>query len=165
MPTALKSAALAAGLVASASAFAPGLALPGTRAAHRPAVCGVNMQIKPTGALIKQTFLTPKLFNDIDKDGSGTIDLEELKAAVQFTSNANVRDLIQRADLNGDGLSLCCEDAWTRDAGSMQCMTHAVHDICACGDTHANDGNTVTMPNTSSNLSQQASSTMASMRG
>ena len=40
----------------------------------------------------------------IDKDGSGTIDLDELKAAVQFTSNASVRDLLQRADLNGDGV-------------------------------------------------------------
>ena len=137
----LKSAVLAAGLVASASAFAPGLASPGTRAAHRPAVCSVNMQIKPTGALIKQTFLTPKLFNDIDKDGSGTIDLEELKAAVQFTSNANVRDLIQRADLNGDGLSLCAARVHgrmmrehTRHAHALmtqcmhkQCMTQAMH--------------------------------------
>jgi hypothetical protein len=125
MPTALKTVALAAGLVASASAFAPGLASPGTRAAHRPAVCGVNMQIKPTGALIKQTFLTPKLFNDIDKDGSGTIDLEELKAAVQFTSNANVRDLIQRADLNGDGLS-----SVLRGCMDASCGSNAMHDAC-----------------------------------
>ena len=130
-----KTAALA-GVAASAAAFAP-MGAPSTRAAHRPAVCGLNMQqIKPTGALIKQTFLTPTLFNQvqfnpfccsayvilveymrkpflcscttsfmqIDKDGSGTIDLDELKAAVQFTSNASVRDLIQRADLNGDGV-------------------------------------------------------------
>jgi len=87
--------------VAGASAFAPGLAPPSTRAAHRPAVCGLNMQ---GNTLIRQTFLTPTLFNEIDADGSGTIDLDELKAAVQFTSNANVRDLIQRADLNGDGV-------------------------------------------------------------
>jgi len=44
------------------------------------------------------------IYVQIDKDGSGTIDLDELKAAVQFTSNASVRDLIQRADLNGDGV-------------------------------------------------------------
>ena len=98
-----KTAALA-GMVASASAFAP-MGAPSTRAANRPAVCGVNMQqIKPTGTLIKQTFLTPTLFNEIDQDKSGTIDLDELKEAVKFTSNASVRDLIQRADLNGDGV-------------------------------------------------------------
>ena len=136
MTAMLKTAALA-GVAASAAAFAP-MGAPSTRAAHRPAVCGLNMQqIKPTGALIKQTFLTPTLFNQvqfinpfschrvmpslsthaqtffcsctpsliqIDKDGSGTIDLDELKAAVKFTSNASVRDLIQRADLNGDGV-------------------------------------------------------------
>jgi hypothetical protein len=103
MTAMFKTAALA-GVAASAAAFAP-MGAPSTRAAHRPAVCGLNMQqIKPTGALIKQTFLTPTLFNQIDKDGSGTIDLDELKAAVQFTSNASVRDLIQRADLNGDGV-------------------------------------------------------------
>ena len=59
-----KTAALA-GVAASAAAFAP-MGAPSTRAAHRPAVCGLNMQqIKPTGALIKQTFLTPTLFNQV----------------------------------------------------------------------------------------------------
>lgn len=100
--TMLKSAALA-GVVASASAFAP-MGLGSTRAAHRPAVCGMQMQIKPSGSLIKQTFLTTDLFNSIDADGSGSIDIEELKDAVKFTSNANARDLIQRADVNGDGV-------------------------------------------------------------
>ena len=107
MSTALKTAALA-GLVASASAFAPGLVQQPARAANRGAVCGLSMQgIKPTGTLIRQTFLTPTLFNNIDVDGSGTIDLEELKEAVKFTDSASVRDLIQRADLNGDGNDLC----------------------------------------------------------
>ena len=106
MSTVVRCAALA-GVVASTSAFAPGLLQQPTRAAHRSAVCGLNMQgIKPTGALIRQTFLTPTLFNQIDADGSGTIDLEELKDAVKFTDSASVRDLIQRADLNGDGTEL-----------------------------------------------------------
>jgi len=61
-------------------------------------------QVKPQGSLIKQTFLTATLFNEIDTDESGTIDIEELKTAVKFTANADVRDLIQRADLNGDGV-------------------------------------------------------------
>jgi len=101
----MKTAAFAGAMVASVSAFAPMGAGPAARAAHRPAVCGLNMQqIKPQGALIPQTYLTPSLFNEIDADGSGTIDLEELKSAVKFTANANVRDLIQRADLNGDGV-------------------------------------------------------------
>merc|ERR1712127_11472 len=101
----MKTAAFAGAMVASMGAFAPMGAGPAARAAHRPAVCGLNMQqIKPQGALIPQTYLTPSLFNEIDADGSGTIDLEELKSAVKFTANANVRDLIQRADLNGDGV-------------------------------------------------------------
>merc|ERR1712127_672808 len=101
----MKTAAFAGAMVASVSAFAPMGAGPAARAAHRPAVCGLNMQqIKPQGALIPQTYLTPSLFNEIDADGSGTIDLEELKSAVKFTANANVRDLIQRADLSGDGV-------------------------------------------------------------
>ena len=105
MPAMMKKAVFAGAMVASASAFAPMGAGLAARAAHRPAVCGLNMQqIKPQGALIPQTYLTPGLFNQIDEDGSGTIDLEELKVAVKFTANANVRDLIQRADLNGDGV-------------------------------------------------------------
>jgi len=101
----MKTAAFAGAMVASVSAFAPMGSGPAARAAHRPAVCGLNMQqVKPQGSLIPQTYLTPSLFNEIDADGSGTIDLEELKAAVKFTANANVRDLIQRADLNGDGV-------------------------------------------------------------
>jgi len=103
MSTTLKSVTLAAALT-GAAAFAPMGSSGLTRAAHRPAVCGLNMQVKPTGTLIKQTFLTPQLFEQIDADNSGTIDLDELKDIVQFTSNANVRDLIQRADLNGDGV-------------------------------------------------------------
>ena len=99
----LKTSAIA-GVAASAAAFAPMGGAGLQRAANRPVACGLRMQeqVKPTGALIKQTYLTPTLFNEIDADQSGTIDLDELKDAVKFTSNASVRDLIQRADLNGD---------------------------------------------------------------
>jgi len=40
-------------------------------------------------------------FNDLDRDGDGFIDSNELKKA--FGSNANIEKLIQQADRNGDG--------------------------------------------------------------
>jgi len=90
-----------AGAVAGASAFAPsGIAPSMRRAAPLSNLC---MQ-QNSSPLIKQTFLTPDLFKRIDADGSGTIDLEELKNAVEFTTSSSVRELIQRADLNGDGV-------------------------------------------------------------
>jgi hypothetical protein len=58
---------------------------------------------KASTTLVKTTLLTPKLFTQLDKDGNGTIDLDELKSAVDFTSSSSVRDLFERADLNGDG--------------------------------------------------------------
>jgi hypothetical protein len=90
-----------AGAVAGTTAFAPMGLAPATR---RAGAAGLCMQSSGPKTLIKQTFLTPTLFQEIDVDASGSIDLEELKNAVKFSSSADVRDLIQRGDLNGDGV-------------------------------------------------------------
>ncbi|KAJ1469315.1 light harvesting complex protein [Baffinella frigidus] len=91
-----------AGAVAGTTAFAPMGLSPATRRAG--ATSALRMQQDGPKTLIKQTFLTPALFKQIDADNSGSIDLEELKSAVKFSSSADVRALIQRGDLNGDGV-------------------------------------------------------------
>ncbi|KAJ1480884.1 chlorophyll a/b-binding protein domain-containing protein [Baffinella frigidus] len=92
------------GALAGAAAFAPmGLAPAATRRAGATS-SALRMQQDGPKTLIRQTFLTPELFKSIDVDESGTIDLEELKNAVKFSSSADVRALIQRGDLNGDGV-------------------------------------------------------------
>jgi hypothetical protein len=84
---------------ASVEAFAPGAALPGVRSARsvRPAMA-LKMQQQT-----KLTYLTPELFKQLDKDGNGTIDLDELKSAVGYTGDADVKSLFARADLDGSG--------------------------------------------------------------
>lgn len=71
--------AVIAGLIGTASAFAPGssvLPMRGARAMRASTSVRMQQQGVP---LIKSTRLTPELFNKLDKDRNGTIDLEELK--------------------------------------------------------------------------------------
>mmetsp|Transcript_21878 Transcript_21878/g.55268 ORF Transcript_21878/g.55268 Transcript_21878/m.55268 type:complete len:319 (-) Transcript_21878:294-1250(-) len=84
---------------ATVEAFAPGAALPGVRSARavRPAMA-LKMQQQT-----KITYLTPELFKQLDKDGNGTIDLNELKDAVGYTADSDVKSLFARADLDGSG--------------------------------------------------------------
>ena len=91
-----------AGALAGATAFAPMSLAPATRRAGASSLC--MQQSDGPKTLIKQTFLTPTLFKEIDVDENGTVSLEELKSAVKFSSSADVRALIQRGDLNGDGV-------------------------------------------------------------
>jgi hypothetical protein len=67
------------GLIGAASAFAPGAMLPKTKGIRPATSISPRMQLQGT-PLIKSTRLTPQLFNELDKDKSGTIELEELKA-------------------------------------------------------------------------------------
>jgi hypothetical protein len=66
------------GLVGAASAFAPGAMLPKTRGVARVSHVSPTMQ-QQGKTLLKTTRLTPQLFNQLDKDKSGTIELDELK--------------------------------------------------------------------------------------
>jgi len=93
--------ALAAG---SAQAFAPA-ALPlatARRTATTSAVSGLAMQrLGSNAAAGDSAVLTKELFTKLDVDGSGSIDINELRQVVPDT--ADVKALMERADLNGDG--------------------------------------------------------------
>ena len=97
---------IAACLAASAEAFTPALPLATfRRTAATSAVSGLsmqrlgsNVQAKPAEARL----LTPELFTKLDADRNGTIELQELRIALGDLTD--VEALMQRADLNGDGV-------------------------------------------------------------
>jgi len=89
---------LLAALASGAAAFVPSAGLPGLRRAAPRAVCGLRMQAAETATAAK---LTPALFEKLDVDGSGTIDVSELKMA--FGSAAEAEALMKRADMDGNG--------------------------------------------------------------
>jgi hypothetical protein len=92
------------GAVASAAAFAPTLGL-SRAAAGRPARAvsarGMKMQVAPS-QLEKDIPLTPAIFKQLDVDGSGKVDVEELKAIFGSSSSKEIEQLMARADLDGN---------------------------------------------------------------
>ena len=92
------------GAVASAAAFAPTLGL-SRAAASRPARAvsarGMKMQVAPS-QLEKDIPLTPAIFKQLDVDGSGKVDVEELKAIFGSSSSKDIEQLMARADLDGN---------------------------------------------------------------
>eukprot|EP00286_Rhodomonas_abbreviata_P018831 CAMPEP_0181304842 /NCGR_PEP_ID=MMETSP1101-20121128/9384_1 /TAXON_ID=46948 /ORGANISM="Rhodomonas abbreviata, Strain Caron Lab Isolate" /LENGTH=172 /DNA_ID=CAMNT_0023410663 /DNA_START=14 /DNA_END=529 /DNA_ORIENTATION=+ len=84
--------------VTATSAFAPLSMAPRAGAmAKRAAVCGLSMQ----ASTAEKSVLTPELFGKLDKDGSGTIDINELKGVLGNTKE--VQALMARGDLDGNG--------------------------------------------------------------
>ena len=82
--------------VASAAAFAPTLGL-SRAAAGRPARAvsarGMKMQVAPS-QLEKDIPLTPAIFKQLDVDGSGKVDVEELKAIFGSSSSKDIEQLM-----------------------------------------------------------------------
>ena len=96
----------ALGAIASSAAFAPlssGPALARAGAA-RPATAtrGLRMQAGPS-SIEQDVKLSPALFQQLDVDGSGTIEVDELKAIFGNKAAKDIDTLMQRADLDGNG--------------------------------------------------------------
>ena len=91
---------LLAGL-AVAHAFAP-LNVPfGLKRHGRASACkSLCLSMQAT----KTSLLTPDLFNKLDKDRNGSIDIVELKEALGQQSSSEISALMARADLNQDGV-------------------------------------------------------------
>jgi len=85
------------GLASAAAAFAPSGGLHTLRRAAPRAACGMRMQASTT-VLGK---LTPALFAKLDVDASGSIDTNELKAALGDAKD--VTEIMARADMDGNG--------------------------------------------------------------
>merc|ERR1719238_1908134 len=97
---------VALGALASASAFAPmGARTMGLTRASAPravSVRGPRMQVAPSD-IEKEVKLTPDIFKQLDVDGSGSIDVAELKAIFGNNSAKDIDTLMKRADLDGNG--------------------------------------------------------------
>merc|ERR1740138_1119408 len=96
------------GAVASAAAFAPalgarplGLARAGATSARPVRARGATMQAGPS-QLEKDIKLTPKIFQQLDVDGSGSVDVDELKAIFGANAGKDIDVLMSRADLDGN---------------------------------------------------------------
>ena len=83
-------------LASAAAAFAPSGGLPSLHRAAPRAACGLRMQAKSPPDMVR---LTPALFAKLDADGSGTIDVNELKLVAK-----DVDEIMARADLDGNGV-------------------------------------------------------------
>ena len=95
---------VALGAVASAAAFAPMGARPMglARAAPRAvSTRGMTMQVAPSN-IEKEIKLTPEIFRQLDVDGSGSIDVTELKAIFGKNTSSDIDTLMARADLDGN---------------------------------------------------------------
>eukprot|EP00960_Hanusia_phi_P068324 766814-Hanusia_phi.AAC.2 len=91
--------------IASASAFAPASSGLPRLASSRPAACSLRMQSSPPATKIEQEVkLTKELFNKLDADGSGSIDMAELKAALGNNLSAEIQALMARGDIDGNGV-------------------------------------------------------------
>jgi len=107
---------------ATVEAFAPGAALPGVRSARavRPAMA-LKMQQQT-----KITYLTPELFKQLDKDGNGTIDLNELKDVCAPRAQS-----ARRPDLRGGaglGHQIVSSGSW-RDRSNSPFFAHGPAEI------------------------------------
>merc|ERR1719199_2075238 len=96
------------GAVASAAAFAPalgarplGLARAGATSARPVRARGATMQAGPS-QLEKDIKLTPMIFQQLDVDGSGSVDVDELKAIFGANAGKDIDVLMSRADLDGN---------------------------------------------------------------
>ena len=96
------------GAVASAAAFAPalgarplGLARTGATSARPVRARGATMQAGPS-QLEQDIKLTPKIFQQLDVDGSGSVDVDELKAIFGANAGKDIDVLMSRADLDGN---------------------------------------------------------------
>lgn len=65
-------------------------------------VRGLKMQVAPS-AIETDMKLTPAVFKQLDVDGSGTIDVGELKAIFGNNASQDIEVLMKRADLDGNG--------------------------------------------------------------
>jgi len=63
---------------------------------------GLRMQAAPS-SIEQDVKLTPALFQQLDVDGSGTIEVDELKAIFGNKAAKDIDTLMQRADLDGNG--------------------------------------------------------------
>merc|ERR1719478_1840484 len=94
---------VAFGALASAAAFAPmgarpmGLARAAPRAVSQRSL---TMQVAPS-SIEKEVKLDAEIFRQLDVDGSGTIEVDELKAIFGKNAARDIDVLMQRADLNG----------------------------------------------------------------
>jgi len=97
---------VALGALASASAFAPMGARPmGLARATAPravAARGPRMQVGPS-TIETDVKLTADIFKQLDVDGSGSIDVSELKAIFGTNAAKDIDVLMKRADLDGNG--------------------------------------------------------------
>ena len=95
---------VALGALASASAFAPMSASGLARATAPRAVAarGPRMQVGPS-TIETDVKLTADIFKQLDVDGSGSIDVGELKAIFGNNAAKDIDVLMQRADLDGNG--------------------------------------------------------------
>jgi hypothetical protein len=97
---------VAFGALASAAAFAPmgarpmGLARAAPRAVSQRSL---TMQVAPS-SIEKEVKLDAEIFRQLDVDGSGTIEVDELKAIFGKNAAKDIDVLMQRADLDGNGV-------------------------------------------------------------
>ena len=92
------------GAVVSAAAFAPALgarACGGATSARPRSTRGATMQAGPS-QFEKSIPLTPQIFQQLDVDGSGSVDRDELLAVLGKNAGKDIAVLMARADLDGN---------------------------------------------------------------
>merc|ERR1719478_453344 len=95
---------VAFGALASAAAFAPMGARPmglARAAPHAVSQRSLTMQVAPS-SIEKEVKLDAEIFRQLDVDGSGTIEVDELKAIFGKNAAKDIDVLMQRADLDGN---------------------------------------------------------------